>query len=134
AVAKQNPDSGVPSRAADLGWGGQGGRRHIVACDTDPDAITIAIENAELNGVANLIDFRVGTVDDETQSADLVCANLTAPVLIQLLPALVGATCGRLILSGILDSQVEQVKSRLLELGIVNFEIDQDGEWVALIT
>jgi ribosomal protein L11 methyltransferase len=134
AAAKmcQKPDSGIPSRAARLAWGGKGGLPSIVACDTDPDAVAIAKENAELNSVAGRIDFRVGSVDDQTESSDLVCANLTAPVIVELLPALIGATCGRLILSGILDSQIELVKSRLLELGIVDFEIAQDGEWIAL--
>jgi ribosomal protein L11 methyltransferase len=104
----------------------------IEACDIDAEAIAIARENAELNHVANRIYFRVGSVNDETESADLVCANLTAPVIVELLPLLLGATCGRLVLSGILDSQIEMVKSRLLELAVVDFEIDQDGEWVAL--
>jgi ribosomal protein L11 methyltransferase len=134
AAAKcQKPDTGVPSRAARLGWGGQGGRPLITGCDTDADAIQIAKENAGLNRVAELIDFRVGSVDAQTQSADLVCANLTAPVIVELLPALIGATCGRLILSGILDSQIEMVRTGLLDLGVVDFEIDQDGEWVAVV-
>lgn len=111
----------------------KGGRSVIIACDTDADAIQIATENADLNGVATQIDFRVGTVADDTASADLVCANLTAPVIVELLPALIGATCGRLILSGILDSQIEMVRTRLLELGVVDFEIDQDGEWIAVV-
>jgi ribosomal protein L11 methyltransferase len=109
------------------------GRRQIIACDVDADAVAIAKENAELNAVDNLIDFRIGSVDDKTESADLVFANLTAPVIVELLPALIGATCGRLILSGILDSQIEMVKSRLHELGVVDFEIDQDGEWIAMM-
>ena len=104
----------------------------IEACDVDADAIEIAKDNARLNDVINRIYFRVGSVNDETESADLVCANLTAPVIAELLPLLLGATCGRLVLSGILDSQIEMVKSRLLELAIVDFEIDQDGEWAAL--
>ena len=111
----------------------EGGRSSIIACDIDPDAIAIARENAELNGVDEQIDFRVGSVDDKTASADFVSANLTAPVIVALLPALIGATCGRLVLSGILDSQIEMVRSRLLELGLVGFEIDQDGEWVAIV-
>jgi ribosomal protein L11 methyltransferase len=110
----------------------QGGPRAITACDLDADAIEIARENAALNGVADQIDFRVGTANDETESADLVCANLTAPVIIELLPALLGVTCGQLILSGILDSQIDMVKSCLFELGAVDFEIDQDGEWIAI--
>ncbi len=111
----------------------EGGCTTIIACDVDPDAIPIAQENAELNEVAGQIDFRVGSVDDQIESADLVCANLTAPVIVKLLPSLIGATCGRLILSGILDSQIDMVKARLLELGVIDFEIAQDGEWIALV-
>jgi len=105
----------------------------IEACDIDADAIEIAKDNARLNDIADRIHFRVGSVNDETESADLVCANLTAPVIVELLPLLLGSSCGRLVLSGILDSQAEMVKSRLLELAVVDFEMAQDGEWTALI-
>jgi ribosomal protein L11 methyltransferase len=111
----------------------KGGQASIEACDIDANAIDIAKENAAANGVADRIDFRAGTVDEQTPSADFVCANLTAPVIIELLPVLVGATCGRLVLSGILDSQEEMVSSRLTELGITEFEVDRDGEWIAFI-
>jgi len=106
----------------------------IEACDTDAEAIAIAGENARLNGVAEKIAFRVGTVEEATASADVVCANLTADVILNLLPTLIGATCGRLILSGVLDSQADTIKGRLLECGVsAPFEIIQDGEWIALV-
>ncbi len=105
----------------------------VDACDTDAEAIEIAKENARLNGVRDQIAFRVGTVDEQTASTDLVCANLTAPVIVELLPSLLGATCGRLALSGILDSQIELVQSRLLELGATTLETEQDGEWVSIV-
>jgi ribosomal protein L11 methyltransferase len=105
----------------------------IIACDVDPDAIRIAGENAALNGVEAHIDFRVGSVSEEIPSADFVCANLTAPVIIDLLPALLGATCGRLVLSGILDSQFEMVNRRLMQLTASVNEVMQDGEWIALV-
>lgn len=105
----------------------------IEACDTDVEAIEIAKDNARLNGVADRVEFRVGSVEAKTASADFVCANLTAPVIVHLLPELLGATCGRLVLSGILDSQIEMVRSRLDELGATLLETDQDGEWVALV-
>jgi len=105
----------------------------IEACDTDETAIEIASENAKANGVRDQINFRAGSVDESTASANLVCANLTADVITQILPQLVGATCGKLILSGILDSQVEMVQAGLHNCGIDDFEIAQDGEWVALI-
>ena len=107
----------------------------IEACDTDTEALEIACENARLNAVAERISFRVGTVDDKsTASASLVCANLTADVILPLLPALVGATCGHLILSGILNTQEEMVRQRLHELGILEVrEVEADGEWIAII-
>ncbi len=105
----------------------------INACDTDAEAVAIARENARLNDVAEQIDFYVGSVTETTSSADCVCANLTADVIVPLLPALVGATCGRLILSGILATQVEFVRARLCELGSNDCETITDGEWIALI-
>jgi len=105
----------------------------IEACDTDEMAVSIARENAEANGVLDQIEFRAGSIDDSTASADLVCANLTADVIVRLLPSLVSLTCGKLILSGILETQLELVQAALLACGVSEFEIEQDGEWVALI-
>ncbi len=106
----------------------------VQACDSDPEAVRIAIENAELNQVTDRIDFRCGSIDETTGSADLVCANLTADVILPLLPALIGATCGRLVLSGILDTQLDAILDRVQELGISGNTIWlQDGEWVAII-
>jgi ribosomal protein L11 methyltransferase len=106
---------------------------HIEACDTDAEAIAIAKENARLNNVGDQINFRVGSVDNETPSADLVCANLTAPVIVELLPLLLGVSCGRLILSGVLDSQIGMVQSRLLQLGAADLEFNSDGEWFSIV-
>jgi ribosomal protein L11 methyltransferase len=105
----------------------------VAACDTDAEAVEIARENARLNGVADQIDFYVGSISAATASADCVCANLTADVIIPLLPALVGATCGRLILSGILNTQADMISARLRALGINEYELTADGEWVAII-
>ena len=106
----------------------------IEACDTDPEAIGIARTNAHLNTVGERIGFRVGTVDETTRSADCVCANLTADVIVpRLLPALRAASCRRLILSGILDTQIPLLRSCLDDLGIGDYEIMTEGEWVAFI-
>ena len=80
------------------------------------------------------IIFRVGTVEETTASADLVCANLTADVITAMLVSLISVTCGHLVLSGILDTQLEALRARMLEC-LVNepSEILQDGEWIALV-
>ena len=105
----------------------------VEACDTDAAAIEIARENAVANGVDEHIKFRVGSVDETTSSADFICANLTADVITKILPTLVALSCGRLVLSGILDTQTEGVIDRLRELAITNAEITRDGEWAAII-
>lgn len=106
----------------------------IRACDTDPLAIRIARENAILNSVDGRITFRVGSLEDEDPSADLVCANLTADVIISLLPQLVAATCGRLILSGILANQVAGVIDAIKALGNQSApEVNLDGEWACIV-
>ena len=106
----------------------------VEAYDTDADAVAIASENARLNGVAEKITFRVGTVEDTTGSADLVCANLTADVIAAMLPSLISVTCGQLVLSGVLDTQLEALQARMLECGMSEpCEVMQDGEWIALV-
>lgn len=105
----------------------------VDACDTDAEAVEIARENARLNN-SSQISFRAGTIHDLTPSADLVCANLTADVIDHLLPSLLSVTCGQLILSGILDTQVEAINARLSECGVQSpRETLQDGEWVAIV-
>jgi len=99
----------------------------IEACDVDEAAIEIARENAVANGVAKRIEFRVGSIE-QVSSADFVCANLTADVILKILPSLVAATCGRLVLSGILETQSETIIDSLGS----EVEITQDGEWVAI--
>lgn len=99
----------------------------VAACDTDAEAVEIARENAKANDVD--VEFRVGSIEETTPSADLVCANLTADVILQILPELISVTCGKLILSGILETQIEQITAALPQ----EHEITQDGEWVAIV-
>src|SRR5215213_7148119 len=103
----------------------------IEAFDTDEDAIAIARDNAKANSVQ--IEFRVGSIDEATASADLVCANLTADMIVSMLRTLVSLTCGKLVLSGILETQIDMVQAGLQACGVSEFEMSQDGEWVAVI-
>ena len=103
----------------------------IDAFDTDEEAIAIARDNASANDVS--VEFHVGSVDEGTASADLVCANLTADVIVEMMQTLVSLTCGKLVLSGILETQIDLVQAALHNCGIDDFEIEQDGEWVSLL-
>jgi ribosomal protein L11 methyltransferase len=106
----------------------------IEAYDTDADAVSIARRNAELNDVSAKIKFLAGPVDDTVASADCVCANLTTETIVELLSVLLGATCGRLICSGILEVQLPIILDALQQSGVTNpTEVMVDGEWVCVI-
>lgn len=106
---------------------------HVSACDIDADAVVIAQENARLNNVSH-IAFTVGSLDAQPSSADCVCANLTTDAIVQLLPQLLEATCRRLILSGILATQLDTITNGLKQQGISTpVEIEIDGEWACVI-
>jgi ribosomal protein L11 methyltransferase len=106
----------------------------VEASDTDALAIATARENARLNGVADRIEFRVGSINETGASVDCVCANLTTETILEFLPALIGTTCGRLILSGILATEVDKVIDALRARGITNpVETMFDGEWACIV-
>ena len=105
----------------------------VLACDIDGEAIAIAQENAKANGVDGQIEFRDVSIDDSSASADVVCANLTADVILAMLGTLLNVTCRKLILSGILETQLEVVLDALQTKGVSDVEVTQDGEWVCCV-
>lgn len=104
----------------------------FVGCDTDEDSIKIAKENAEVNGVSE-IELYVGSIDGNTPQFEFVCANLTADVIVPILPLLVEKSEKFLVLSGILKEQETQVLQELKKLGIEKGEVKTDGEWISII-
>ena len=103
----------------------------ILACDTDEDSIKIAEENAEINKTDE-IEFYVGSINKETPNFDYVCANLTADVIIPLLPLLIEKSNKTLVLSGILKEQEDLVVSELRKFNIESEKIKTDGEWISV--
>lgn len=125
--------SGILSiAAAKLGAG------QIVGVDTDPIAIRTAQENAEKNGVAEAMQLSEGELASVSQKEwDLVVVNILAPVIILLLTEhdLMGyvAPAGKLILSGIIDEQLDDVVAALKAAGGQVVEKFVVRDWVALI-
>jgi|SRR5688572_12406278 len=102
----------------------------ILACDTDLDAVSIARQNAELNGVADIIEIVGGEISNETPQFDFICANLTLDVIVPILPLLLKKAKAKLVLSGIL---VEQESTILQALSDNEFSIERSGEWIAVM-
>lgn len=109
------------------------GKSDISAFETDADSVTMAIENARLNGVSQWITFIHGTIDETTSDYDFVCANLTLDVIDPLLPLLLAKARQQLVLSGILAQQKGLIVNQLSKLGIRDPIIKTDGEWISVL-
>ena len=105
----------------------------ISACDTDEISVEIARKNANLNKIAEEIDFYIGSINKNTPDFDFVCANLTADVILPILPLLVEKARKKLVLSGILREQEILITDELRKLQILDFKVQTDGEWISVL-
>ncbi len=117
------------------------GAERALGVDIDPEAIRASGENAALNGLSERLEVRLGSVSEVIagisgiKDAQLVFANILAPILVQLLDQGLGQLVtpdGWLILSGILAEQSRDVIRALNEHGFQTVEKRQTGDWVAL--
>ncbi|MFN6963646.1 MAG: 50S ribosomal protein L11 methyltransferase [Pyrinomonadaceae bacterium] len=109
------------------------GSAEIVACDTDLDSVSIARENAILNGVAERIRFFDGSIDAGTHVFAFVCANLTIDVIVRLLDLLLAKSSRSLLLSGILAEQRPVIEAELAARGQTDLTVEQAGEWISVL-
>jgi ribosomal protein L11 methyltransferase len=108
----------------------------VVAIDVDPQAVEVARENAEINGVSASVELQVGEPGDlAPRQFDVVVANLTAEVIVDLMKKLSGLLSaeGLMILSGILNELSGDVKRALAACDLKMIDQREDGEWTALI-
>lgn len=104
----------------------------LLGVDTDVDSISIARDNAALNGVGDSIDFLIGSLSSDTPVHDFVCANLTLDVILPILPLLIEKARRKLVLSGILVEQKGEIVAALGQVGIADPKIDEAGEWISV--
>ena len=110
------------------------GFTEVAAFDNDPDAVAIARENAADNGVG--VVFEVYDLAQNTRQADVVVANILAPVVLALIPLLprVLPAGGVFISSGYILSQEEEIHAALTAAGHVVLERYEQEGWVALVS
>lgn len=86
------------------------GAAQVIAVDNDPQALESTAANAARNSVDDRIRCRLPQ-DFVTSDADIVLANILAGPLVELAPVLTGRTRpgGRIVLSGLLEEQVDDV-------------------------
>lgn len=112
------------------------GAERCLGIDIDADAVRIAKENVERNGLTDKIELREGDlmagVDFE---ADIIVANLMADLVIRLAPAAAEhlEAGGIFISSGILDIKEDIVAEAVREAGFEIIDVLHDGEWCAIV-
>jgi ribosomal protein L11 methyltransferase len=116
------------------------GARRVRALDIDPLSVQVTRENAERNHVAGQIEAGVGSLVNlltpHAQQADLMVANILAPVLEEMVHQGLGHAVrpgGILILAGILAEQAAPLETTCQAHGFEHVETRSSGEWRALV-
>jgi ribosomal protein L11 methyltransferase len=111
------------------------GAAHIVAVDLNPLAVKTAKNNVRLNRLEKVIKVVEGDVlAFAEEPADLVMANIHHDLMIKLVDTEGFRSKGWLILSGLMRSQVRDIKSRLEKRGLwIVREWDHEGTWYTLL-
>ncbi len=111
------------------------GYENVEAFDFDPAAVRVAAANAEQNQVRSRLKLRQADLNElplrPVKTYDIVCANLTADLLVghaRKLARLV-APGGRLALAGILATQFTEVRTAFAKVGFQMVRSQGKGEW-----
>jgi len=107
------------------------GAARVVGVDNDPMSVTLARENAALNGIAG-VELSGATLDAIEGRFDLVVANILANTLVELAPTLVAHTRGRLVLAGVLIHQEDEVREAFERAGATFDGGSRTGDWIRL--
>lgn len=111
------------------------GARRVVGIDIEDRAIEAAKANIDENGFSPAqIELSTRPIEQISETFDLVIANILAPILLDLRPHLLDAVApgGDLLLSGIADDQLDDLRAAFDEPAFTEIDSDAQGEWTAL--
>jgi ribosomal protein L11 methyltransferase len=110
------------------------GAERVVLTDIDPDAVEVARENAERNGLLAKVSLHATTDLSVFGTFPVVVANIEARILEPMAEELTArlAPGALLVLSGILVGQETSVGAVYVALGLTLVSTEIEGEWVAL--
>lgn len=112
------------------------GAKTAYLTDVDPIAAKSATHNAKLNGVDDkCVVLHADLLEKTDVKGDIVLANITGEILVRLAPSIPKnmKKSGVLILSGIISSRLDMVKTAFLAQGLEVIKTRQKGDWFALV-
>jgi len=110
------------------------GFENVTGIDNDPEAVEVAVPNIELNRLSDKIRILCRSPEEITGRFDVLISNIQSMPLIEMAPTLISKVAGggRLVLSGILTEQAEEVLDEYGKRGARLIGTRSAGEWVLL--
>lgn len=112
------------------------GAREAELADFDPQAVSAAKKNAQLNAVSEKCRIEEGDLlSNITEAGDVVFANITADVLLRLAADIKRCVVsgGYVILSGLINSRADEVVKAYVQRGFDVVRKINRGEWNAAL-
>ena len=111
------------------------GAKKVLACDIDRDACRVATENVQQNQLDPFVTITEQPLDQISGQYELVLANILAGENVRLASQLVDrlAPQGRLVLSGILIEQEQQVIDGFTPFKLKQLSISHRDEWTCIV-
>ncbi len=143
ALSEHFESSTPPQRILDVGTGSgilamagaALGAEEVIACDIDSQACQVATANIQQNQLARQISVTDQALDEIPGQFDLVLANILAAENIRLAAQLVERLTlqGRLVLSGILIEQEQQVLDGFAGFPLTLLATSHRDEWTCIV-
>ena len=113
------------------------GAKYIKAIDYDPIAVENCQENFELNNVETNNEICLGSIElcKNDNPYDFVCANIIRSTILEMLSELLRLTKtgGILVLSGLLEQDLDEIKTALTRFECHDTKIYPDNEWRTIL-
>ncbi len=143
ALSDHFESTSPPQRVLDVGTGSgilamacaALGAKEVLGCDIDSAACQVATANIQQNQLTQQISITDLPLDEIPGQYDLVLANILAAENVRLAPQLVGrlAPQGRLVLSGILIEQEQQVLAGFADFPLTLLSTCHRDEWSCIV-
>ena len=114
------------------------GAQEVLGLEIEERSAVIAIENCELNDISSKVTVLNGSfpeIEVEESTYDIAVANIAAKVIVELSGYISSAVVdgGKLVLSGILKTSLDDVEKCYLMQGVKFNKILVDGDWTAVL-
>ena len=112
------------------------GAEEVVGIDNDEWCIENGNENIALNNVESKVEVRLSEIENiNDEPFDLILANINKHILLEIADSIFNLTIpeGKIILSGLLVTDREDILSAYSKYGLKLLEEKHLGEWIAIV-